>query len=578
MQNIETQYYTFAEPPYELKLKSGEKLGPITLAYETYGELNKEKSNAILVFHALTGDAHAAGLSKTDKKPGWWDNMIGPGKAFDTDKYFIICANCLGSCKGTTGPASVNPKTGKPYGLSFPVVTIEDMVVTQKHLIDHLGISKLLAVTGGSMGGLEALKWSLLYPDSIASTMAIATNYRHTAQQIALHEVSRQAIMADPDWHSGNYYGKSIPARGLSVSRMIGHITYMSEKSMDEKFGRKLIGKEKLGYDFSHDFEVESYLKYRGDSFVQRFDANSYLYLSKALDYFDLSEEGSLKEAFAKAACPYLVVSFSSDWLYPPNQSKEMVKAMKANGLDVSAVLVDSSYGHDAFLLEVENLSKLVTDFLEGISQKAKKTAAAPAKIIGNGTLRLDHQIVCEMITPNSKVLDLGCGDGTLLSLLIKKNSCKATGIEIDEKAIYKCLEKGLTVSHGDIDTGMADFSSKRFDFVILSESLQQVLHPKHVILEALRVGKKVIVAIPNFCNTSARLQIFFKGIVPVTKELPHQWYDTPNLRFLSLKDFRKFCRKNEITILQEKGIAANRRVSIAPNLFANIGIYLLEK
>lgn len=361
---VETQSFTFCQPPHELVLKSGVKLGPITLAYETYGTLNAEKSNAIMIYHALTGDAHAAGYHPDAKKPGWWDPMIGPDKAFDTNKYFVICSNVLGGCRGTTGPSSINPKTGKPYGLSFPVVTIEDMVAAQKYLLDHLGIKKLLSAAGGSMGGLQALKWAVMYPDAVHSVISIAANTRHTAQQIALHEVARQAIMSDPDWQNGDYYGKSIPARGLALSRMIGHITYMSEKSMEEKFGRKLISKERLGYDFSSDFEVESYLKYRAGNFVQRFDANSYLYLSKALDYFDLAEDGPLSDAFAPAKASFLIVSFTSDWLYPSYQSKEMVRTLTANDQDVSDIEMNTSYGHDAFLVEVEGLSKLITHFL----------------------------------------------------------------------------------------------------------------------------------------------------------------------------------------------------------------------
>jgi len=368
---VETQYATFCEPPNELKLKSGEKLGPITLAYETYGELNDEKSNAILVCHALTGDAHAAGYHKGAKKPGWWDKMIGPNRAFDTNKYFIISSNVLGSCNGSTGPASINPKTNKPYALSFPVVTIEDMVNAQKHLVDHLGIEKILCVAGGSMGGQQALKWSIMYPDCVQSAISLAANPRCTAQQIALHEVARQAIMADPDWNNGNYYGNSIPARGLALSRMIGHITFMSEKSMEEKFGRKLIGKERVGYDFSTDFEVESYLKYRGDSFVQRFDANAYLYLSKALDYFDLAEDGKLMDAFKPAKASFLIVSYTSDWLYPTYQSKEMVRALKASDFDVSDIEIQSDYGHDSFLVEVESQSRLITHFLNRIRKAA---------------------------------------------------------------------------------------------------------------------------------------------------------------------------------------------------------------
>ncbi len=367
---VEAKYFTFADPPNELVLKSGIKLGPVTLAYETYGTLNAEKSNAILIFHALTGDAHAAGFHKDAKKPGWWDGMIGPGKAFDTNKYFIISSNCIGSCKGSTGPTSINPATGKPYGLSFPVVTIEDMVLAQRKLIEYLEIPALLSVAGGSMGGLQALKWAIMYPQMVKSVIAVATNHRHTAQQIALHEVCRQAIMSDPQWLGGDYYGKTLPARGMALSRMIGHITYMSEKSMDEKFGRKLIGKEKLGYDFSTDFEVENYLKYRGDSFVQRFDANSYLYLTKALDYFDLAEEGNLNTVFKNSKSHFLVIAFTSDWLYPAYQSKEFVKALKLGGLDVSYVEINTNYGHDAFLVEIENQSNLVKHFLSRMEKE----------------------------------------------------------------------------------------------------------------------------------------------------------------------------------------------------------------
>ncbi|MBI3602221.1 MAG: homoserine O-acetyltransferase [Candidatus Omnitrophica bacterium] len=369
-QYVETQYYTFAHPPHELVLKSGIKLGPVTLAYETYGKLNAAKSNAILIFHALTGDAHAAGFHQDAKDPGWWDPMIGSGKAFDTDKYFVICANVLGGCKGSTGPSSLNPAMGKPWALSFPVVTIEDMVVAQKYLIDHLGIKKLLSASGGSMGGLLALEWAVRFPDTLQSAILIATNYKHTAQQIALHEVARQAIMSDPNWNKGDYYGKALPAQGMAVSRMMGHITYMSERSMEEKFGRKLKGKEKLGYDFSHDFEVESYLKYRGKSFVQRFDANSYLYLSKALDYFDLSQEGDLATVFKGVETKFLVVTFTSDWLYPSYQSKHIVKAMKANEIDVSFIEIDTTYGHDSFLVEIEGQSKLVSHFLNNIAKQ----------------------------------------------------------------------------------------------------------------------------------------------------------------------------------------------------------------
>jgi len=373
---VETKYFTFGHPPDELILKSGVKLGPITLAYETYGSLNEDRSNAVLICHALTGDAHAAGYHPEDQKPGWWNGMIGPGRAFDTNKYFIICSNVLGSCKGSSGPTSINPLTGKPYGLSFPVITIRDMVAAQKQLVDFLGIKKLLGVAGGSMGGMQALQWAVLYPDKVQSVIAIATNYRHTAQQIAFHEVGRQAIMSDPDWQGGDYYDKTIPSRGLALSRMIGHITYMSEKSMEDKFGRKLFGKEKVGYDFSLDFEVENYLKYRGDSFVQRFDANTYLYITKALDYFDLTEDGDLISSFRSVQASFLILSFTSDWLYPSYQSKELARALKLNDIDVSDVEINSDYGHDAFLVEIDDESHLISHFLRRIDKELHSIAA----------------------------------------------------------------------------------------------------------------------------------------------------------------------------------------------------------
>ena len=368
MQLVETKFVTF---PEELMLKSGAHLAPITVAYETYGALNADKSNAILILQAFTGDAHAAFYHKDDKKPGWWDDMIGSGKAFDTDKYFIICSNVLGSCKGTTGPNSINPKTGKPYGLSFPVITINDMIVLQKRLVDNLGIKKLLSVAGGSMGGMQAIAWPVLYPDMVHSAIVIAACHRHTAQQIAFHEVGRQAVKADPDWQNGDYYGKSVPKRGLAVARMVGHITYMSWESMEQKFGRKLVGKDVLSYDFSKEFEVEGYLEYRGQSFVDRFDANSYLYLTKAMDYFDLTEGGRrLADVFKNVTADLLVISFTSDWLYPSSQSQEMVRALKANDIEVSYLEMKTDYGHDAFLVEFTDQTRVIKNYLLKIERE----------------------------------------------------------------------------------------------------------------------------------------------------------------------------------------------------------------
>ena len=357
-----TQTFTFGHPPAELILESGEKLGPITIAYETYGELNQQKSNAILVVHALSGDAHAGGPK------GWWENMIGPGKGLDTDKYFVICSNVIGGCMGSTGPSSINPKTGQPYGLDFPIITIGDMVNAQRHLIDHLGIEKLLTVVGGSMGGMEVLQWMVAYQKRIRSAIPIATTMKHTPQQIAFNEVGRQAIMADPDWKGGNYYGSKTPAKGLALARMIGHITYMSDISMAEKFGRRLRA-DKEPFKFGAEFEVEGYLRYRGDNFVKRFDANSYLYITKAIDYFNiLNGNRNLANIFAGLKARVLVIAFKSDWLYPAYQSQEIVKACKLAGVNATYCEINSTYGHDAFLLETEEETQLIKHFLNTVS------------------------------------------------------------------------------------------------------------------------------------------------------------------------------------------------------------------
>ncbi len=364
---VETQYFIIDS----LTLESGEKLGPVTLAYETYGALNEDKTNAVLILHALSGDAHAAGLDIEQNKPGWWDSMIGPDRAFDTNKYFVISSNVIGGCKGSTGPSSINPATGRHYALDFPIVTINDMVDAQKHIVDHLGIDNLLTVTGGSMGGMQALSWLIRYPDRIRSAIPIATAIKHGPQQIAFNEVGRQAIMADPHWNSGNYYGGPLPAKGLAVARMIGHITYMSDLSMEEKFGRqRKDGSEP--FKFTADYEVEGYLRYRGDSFVKRFDANSYLYITKAMDNFDATQWRPLQDSLQGLKTKVLVIAFKSDWLYPAYQSKEIVKACKRSGIETTYCEVDSTYGHDAFLLEIDEETHLISHFLKKVFNESE--------------------------------------------------------------------------------------------------------------------------------------------------------------------------------------------------------------
>jgi homoserine O-acetyltransferase/O-succinyltransferase len=371
---VEKQFFTFAGPDDPFVLESGASLGPVTIAYETCGTLNRDKSNAVFVFHALSGDSHVAGYYKADDaKPGWWDIMVGPGKGIDTDKYFVICANILGSCMGSTGPSSINPDTQKEYATDFPMITIGDMVRSQKALVDHLGIKRLLAVVGGSVGGMQVLEWCVRYPDMVAAGVPLASTCRHSALAIAFNEVARQSIMADPNWCSGHYYGKTKPGLGLAIARMIGHITYLSDESMRLKFGRRLQNKSDLRFGFGTEFQIESYLQYQGNKFIERFDANSFLYITKAADYFDLAREhgkGSLVNAFSSCRARFLVVSYTSDWLYPTYQSKEMVTAMKKNNLDVSFCEIEAQWGHDAFLLPNDKLNNLMTGFLRSVAHE----------------------------------------------------------------------------------------------------------------------------------------------------------------------------------------------------------------
>jgi homoserine O-acetyltransferase len=363
---VETQYFTFGNTPEDmLELESGRRFGPVTLAYETYGELNRDKSNAILIQHTLTSDAHAAGFHFGDKRPGWWDDMVGPGKAFDTREYFVICSNVIGGCKGSTGPSSINPKTGKPYALAFPVITIKDMTAAQKRLLDYLGIEQLLCAAGGSMGGMLALQWVASYPEKVCSVILIATAWKQSPQQIAFAEVGRQAIMKDSNWNNGDYYDGPLPENGLSVARMIAHITYMSEISMENKFSRRLKNDD-YSFSFNVDFEVEGYLNYRGNSFVKRFDANSYLYITRALNYFDVSGEKLIPPG-KQIDTSFLVISFFSDWLYPSWQSKEMVQFLMSRQLDATYCEIKSTYGHDAFLLEFEEETRLIKSFLKKV-------------------------------------------------------------------------------------------------------------------------------------------------------------------------------------------------------------------
>ena len=365
-----------------LVLQSGVSLAPVQIAYQTYGTLNADKSNTILICHALTGDQYVAGTHPISGRPGWWSHLVGPGLVIDTDRYFVVATNVLGGCLGSTGPKEINPDTGRPYGLRFPVITIRDMVQAQARLLDQLGVGKIFCVIGGSMGALQTLEWAQRFPDRVVSAVPIAGSYRHSAQNIAFDEVGRQAIMADPDWRQGNYLEEgTTPHRGLAVARMAAHITYLSEPALQRKFGRKLQDREKLTYGFDADFQVESYLRHQGSTFVDRFDANSYLYITRAMDYFDLAEEndGSLANAFKDTPVRFCVMSISSDWLFPTSESREIVHALNANAAKVSFVEVESDKGHDAFLLDEPELHATLQGFLDGAAQSVGLAEAEDA-------------------------------------------------------------------------------------------------------------------------------------------------------------------------------------------------------
>ncbi len=350
-----------------LALDSGKSLPSFDIAYQTYGRLNGDKSNAVLVCHGLTLDQYAAQEHPSTGKQGWWADMIGAGKALDTDRLFVICSNVIGGCMGSSGPNSLNPQ-GEIYGLSFPTVTIADMVRAQAALVDRLGIEQLLAVIGGSMGGMQVLQWASVYPDRIFSAIPIATSPRHSAQNIAFHEVGRQAIMADGNWAGGKYYEDNLkPTKGLSVARMAAHITYMSQDALAQKFGRDLQDRDKITYGFDADFQIESYLRHQGMTFVDRFDANSYLYITRAMDYFDLAEDygGNLIKAFEKVDARFCVISFTSDWLFPTSESRQIVRALNGNGVDVSFVEISSDKGHDAFLLDEPEMMSVLKGFMD---------------------------------------------------------------------------------------------------------------------------------------------------------------------------------------------------------------------
>jgi len=574
-----------------LPLRLGGLLPEVTVCYETYGELSPGRDNAVYVCHALSGDSHVA-RHDADDAPGWWDIVVGPGKAVDTDRHFVICANVLGGCRGTTGPASTNPQTGRPYGGDFPRITIEDMVEVQRRLLDHLGVARLSAVIGGSMGGMMALTWAVRHPQRVDSAVLLATTHRLSSQALAFDIVGRNAIFKDPNYNNGQYYDQERkPDDGLAIARMIGHVTYLSDRTMSRKFDPDREHPRDVAYAYEKEFSVGSYLAYQGGRFVERFDANSYVALSLAMDQFNLGRDyDTLEAALGRVESRVLVASFRTDWLFPPAHSRAMVDALMAAGKNVSALEVDSDCGHDAFLLEndLPVYGPLIRGFLDnGGSGCAQSPAAGAGSCVQENNVRsiffhnrLDLTRISELVAPGSSVLDLGCGSGQLLSQLREGGSGALLGLELHPQSIVDCVAQGLRVVQRDLDKGLGVFADGQFDVVVLSQTLQAMRRPDLVLKEMLRVGKTGIVSFPNFAYAEAVRQLVEQGTSPVTEGLPFPWWSSPSIRFFSIKDFENLCRELGIAVLQRIAVdtATGEAMDAGYNTRADMAICVLKR
>jgi homoserine O-acetyltransferase/O-succinyltransferase len=574
-----------------LQLELGGCLPSVTVAYETYGTLNKSADNAILICHAISGDSHVA-MHAPDDDPGWWDVLIGPGKAIDTNRFFVICPNLLGGCRGTTGPSSVNPATGQPYGRDFPTITLPDMVEVQYRLLQQLKIPRLHAVLGGSVGGHQALTWATRHPDYMRGVILLATSPRLTAQAVAFDVVGRNAILRDPHYHGGQYYDRPHgPRVGLALARMIGHITYLSPEAMTQKFEPDRLQPRDVAIEFEKRFSVGSYLGYQGAKFVERFDANSYLVLSMAMDLFDLGRTpADLAKTFQKSACRWLVMSFTSDWLFPPEQSRDIVDALVANRLPVSFCNIQSACGHDAFLLpdELELYGGMSRAFLENLDSKettANNSTSGAGEAHGPTSIfhqhRLDYDRIVELIPPGSSVLDLGCGSGALLARLKEGHAGRLVGVELDERNILNCISRGLDVIQADLNKGLGAFGTGQFDCVILSQTLQAVYDVEGLLTEMLRIGKTCIVSIPNFAYHRLRHMLTQEGRAPkASGVLRYEWHNTPNIRFFTIADFEDFCRERDIKVHRQIALdtEASQEIFEDPNLNADLAIFVISR
>jgi homoserine O-acetyltransferase len=566
-----------------LPLTCGRTLAQYDLAYETYGTLNDERSNAVLICHALNASHHVAGYYADDPaNVGWWDNMIGPGKPLDTDRFFVVGVNNLGSCFGSTGPQSIDPATGQPYGADFPLVTVEDWVDAQARLADCLGIEQWAAVMGGSLGGMQALAWATRFPARIRHALVIAAAPNLSAENIAFNEVARQAILTDPDFHGGDFYELGTkPRRGLRIARMIGHITYLSDEQMEAKFGRQL--REGIRFSFAPEFQIESYLRHQGEKFADYYDANTYLRITKALDYFDPASAhgGDLARALSEATCEFLVAAFTTDWRFPAARSREIVKALVHNRRRVSYAEIVAPHGHDAFLLDDPQYHAIVRSYFDRINVDIEPRAPKPRRVSRsaqvNDVARKDYATIALWVDPGARVLDLGCGDGSLLAYLRGARGATGYGIEIANAGVLASLENGIDVVQSDLERGLAGFEDASFDCVILSQTLQAMRRIEVIVTEMLRVGREAIVTFPNFGYWKHRMQIM-RGRMPVSKSLPYQWYDTPNIHLCTVADFDAFLAERRYAVQDRVVLSGRKRVRVYPNLLGELAIYRFRR
>lgn len=573
--------------PVPLELENGGTLPEVTICFETWGTLDAEGANAVLVCHALSGDSHVA-RHDADDDPGWWDLLVGPGRAIDPARHFVVCSNVLGGCRGSTGPNFVDRRSGRPYGAEFPVVTVRDMVEVQRRLVGHLGIRRL-AVIGGSLGGLQALTWAIADPGRVATSIVIAAAPRLSSQGIAFDVVGRNAIRHDPHFAAGQYYEGTPPESGLALARMLAHITYLSDESMRAKFDPTRHAPRQVETGFESTFSVGSYLAHQGDRFVERFDANSYITLSTAMDLFDLGDDAdSLRESLAASACRWLFISFSSDWLYPPSASRRLADALVAQSKRVSACEIESSAGHDSFLLE-EGMrlgSRVVAAMLGG--ERPGGRAPQPPTVSHTEVPtsiffahRIDYEMILRLMPAGASVVDLGCGDGELLSILRERGHAPLLGVEWELEEVVLGIERGLDVIHADLDQGLAAIPDQSFDVALLSQTLQSIVDVAGVLDEIVRIGRRGIVSFPNFAHEPMREMFMKEGRLPKGEgPYAYEWHDTPNRRFPSIRDFEELCAARAIRILQAIHVDSRtgQLIALDPNLNADLAVVVLTR